>query len=72
MTLYSIMPYELVYPPNEEDFQKQKIIEMNGVSVLVNEQSPGEHYVVRVMSSNPQDYLCEQFTPGCKISLPIQ
>ncbi|MFD2806160.1 YlzJ-like family protein [Litchfieldia salsa] len=65
------MPDELIYPPNEEDYQKQKLINMSGVPILVNEQAPGEHYVVRVMSSDPQDYLCEQFTPGCRITLPI-
>ncbi|MBD8068243.1 YlzJ-like family protein [Bacillus sp. PS06] len=68
MILYSIMPQEYIYPPDEREFQKQRVIEMNGVPILVNELNPGEHYIVQVMSSNPQDYLNEQFTPGSRIT----
>ncbi|WP_078547020.1 YlzJ-like family protein [Litchfieldia alkalitelluris] len=71
MILYSIMPEELIYPQNEEGYQKQKIVDINGVSLLVNEEIPGEHYVVRVMSSNPNDYLNSEYTPGQRITLSV-
>lgn len=69
MILYTMMPEELIYPTNDYDFQKQKVVEVNGVSVLVNEALPGEHFIVRILSSNPQDYMNAELTPGQKITL---
>jgi hypothetical protein len=69
MILYTMMPEELIYPTGNEDYLKQKMVEINGISVLVNETSPGEHYIVRILSCNPEDYLNDQFTPGQRIVL---
>ena len=69
MILYTIMPEDLIFPTASDDYQKQKMVELNGVSMLVNEVNPGEHYVVRVLSSNPQDFLNDQYTPGQRITL---
>jgi len=69
MILYTTMPQELIFPTEESVFQKQNIVEINGVSVLVNEERPGEHYIVRILSSNPADYLNDQFSPGQKVTM---
>ena len=69
MILYTTMPQELIFPTDEAVFQKQTIVDVKGVSVLVNEERPGEHYVVRILSSNPADYLNEQLYPGQKITM---
>lgn len=72
MILYTIMPEELIYPQNEEEgYRKQKIVDVNGVSLLVNETTPGEHHIVRVMSTNPNDYLSSDYEPGQRITLSV-
>ena len=69
MILYTVMPEEFIFPTANDDYQKQKMIEVDGISMLVNEVNPGEHYVVRVMSSNPQEFLNDQYTPGQRVTL---
>ncbi|MCA1030130.1 YlzJ-like family protein [Bacillus timonensis] len=64
MILYTIMPQEAVFPTPESEFAKQKIINHNGVSLLVNELSTFEYQVVRILSSDPQHFLDSRYTPG--------
>lgn len=69
MILYTMMPQELIYQTPDSEFGKQKIVDVNGVSMIVAENSPKEYQVVRVLSTNPNDFLNEQYTPGAKINL---
>lgn len=69
MILYTIMPQELIYKTPDSEFEKQKVVDVNGVSMIVAENSLKEYQIVRVLSTNPNDFLKEQFTPGSKIHL---
>ena len=65
------MPEELIFPTAETDFNKQKIVEMNGVSLLVNETSQNQYVILRVLSSDPQHFLDEQYSPGQKVTMSV-
>jgi hypothetical protein len=65
MILYTIMPEELIYPLDEAVYAKQKIVNYNGVEMVVESCGDSGHSVVRVLSSNPQHYL--QYEPGQKL-----
>ncbi|WP_160719936.1 YlzJ-like family protein [Bacillus sp. USDA818B3_A] len=68
MILYTMMPSELIFPPEEVEQSKQKLISYQGISMLV-EQTDSDHVqIVRILSSDPQHYLNQELCPGSKIS----
>ncbi|HWO96891.1 MAG TPA: YlzJ-like family protein [Bacillus sp. (in: firmicutes)] len=64
MILYTMMPEELVFPTDINVYDKQKVVQMNGVSVVVSENAQKQYEVVRLLSTDPQDFLKEQYCPG--------
>ncbi|MFC5463707.1 YlzJ-like family protein [Lederbergia graminis] len=68
MIIHSIVPPELIFPNQEEQFSNQIPLVRNGVPMIV-EQSGDMYKVVRIMSSNPCDYLRDDICPGAYISL---
>lgn len=69
MILYTMMPEQLIFPTDLNEFGKQKIVSYEGTPLLVNMEEGQMCTVVRVMSSNPSDFLNNKFTPGTKITL---
>ncbi|PFA23901.1 ribonuclease [Bacillus cereus] len=66
MILYTIMPEQLVYQTDDSQYERQKIVNMNGVEMVVSEENSQYYSVVRVLSTNPSHYL--QYEPGQKIT----
>lgn len=65
MILYTPMQLELVL----EDFDKTKYpeyqeIKYDGVSMLVENTGDGRKRIVRLLSTNPHDYLRTNLQPG--------
>jgi hypothetical protein len=71
MIYYTMMPEELMFPTVESDYQKQSVIEMNGVQLLVQQSENTQYEIVRLLSSNPQDYLNSALCPGQKITMSV-
>ncbi|QGQ46800.1 YlzJ-like family protein [Metabacillus sediminilitoris] len=69
MIFYTTMPEQLMFPIMDEEYRKQSVVEMNGVQLLVQETTPSQYEVVRILSSDPQHYLDEQYCPGQKITM---
>ncbi|MGE8204023.1 YlzJ-like family protein [Heyndrickxia sp. NPDC080065] len=67
MILYTIIPHDLVFPIDSSEFSNYKEIMYNGIPILV-EQMENNYRVVRVLSSNPVDFLRGDITPGQMIS----
>jgi len=68
MILYTMMPHELIFPSEPEVESRQKMITYQGVPLIVEQMDQENFQVIRIMSTNPQDYLNEQICPGMKIS----
>ncbi|WP_459499920.1 YlzJ-like family protein [Bacillus sp. C1] len=66
MILYTIMPEQLVYEVDYSQYERQKVVNVNGVEMVVLEESNQHYSVVRVLSTNPSHYL--QYEPGQKIT----
>ncbi|PFN08142.1 MULTISPECIES: YlzJ-like family protein [Bacillus cereus group] len=66
MILYTIMPEQLVYQTDDSQYERQKIVNVNGVEMVVSEENSQYYSVVRVLSTNPSHYL--QYEPGQKIT----
>ncbi|MBN6887223.1 YlzJ-like protein [Cytobacillus horneckiae] len=69
MILYTTMPYDLVYQSESQEYEKQKIINHHGIPLLVEIVSGAECIILQVMSSNPNDFMNETYSPGTKITL---
>ncbi len=68
MILYTMMPRELIFPPEAEAIQKQQMITYQGIPLLVESTDQQNFQVVRVLSSDPQHFMDERICPGAKIS----
>ncbi|MCJ8006323.1 YlzJ-like family protein [Lederbergia wuyishanensis] len=68
MILHTIVPPELIFQNSDEVFSSQISITRRGIPMIV-EQSGHTYKVVRIMSSNPDDYLRAEFSPGTYIPL---
>jgi len=72
MIIYTTMPPELIFQENNEAFERQSIIEINGLSLVVEPLSNNQCRVVQVLSTNPYDFLNEAYTPGAILMLKPQ
>ncbi|MBS4199014.1 YlzJ-like family protein [Bacillus sp. FJAT-49732] len=68
MILHTIVPPELIFQYSEDAFSSQTPITRNGIPMIV-EQSGQMYKVIRIMSSNPDDYLKAEYSPGTYIPL---
>lgn len=57
MILYTIMPEQLVYPADYSQCESQKVVNINGVELMVSEEEHGSYSIVRVLSTDPFHYL---------------
>ncbi|AUO10871.1 YlzJ-like family protein [Priestia megaterium] len=65
MILYTMMPQELIFQQSYPQEQSQpKLINHNGIPVIVEENEQKQQQIVRILSTNPQDYLNENYYPG--------
>lgn len=72
MIMYTTMPHELIFQENLDSYSKQSIIEINGLSLVVEPISNGECRVVQVLSTNPYDFLNNAYAPGSILMMKPQ
>ncbi|MBS4207564.1 YlzJ-like family protein [Bacillus sp. FJAT-50079] len=68
MILHTIVPLELIFPNESDRFAEQKAVMRNGIPMIV-EQNGDMYKVVRIMSSNPTDFLRNDLSPGSYIPI---
>jgi hypothetical protein len=69
MILYTMMPHELIFPNDTDEYKKQRTIMYQGVPLVVQQVDQESVEVLRIISSDPQHFLNERYAPGTKISL---
>lgn len=67
MIMYTAMPLELVFDGYAEFNPTYAEVEYNGVKMLIESAGPFQGKIVRLLSSNPQDYLNPNYSPGTVI-----
>ncbi|HHW44946.1 MAG: YlzJ-like family protein [Thermoanaerobacteraceae bacterium] len=71
MILYTPMQLELVLEGLEEmQHVPTREVNIEGVPVLIQNTGPGEGKVVRLLSTDPMDYLKAGLYPGAVVRLP--
>ncbi|RST75535.1 ribonuclease [Siminovitchia acidinfaciens] len=68
MIIHSIVPQEHIFPANQEVFSNQTECTWNNVPMLV-EKEGSKCRVIRIMSSNPADYLNGNIQPGSYVNI---
>ncbi|WP_394232472.1 YlzJ-like family protein [Niallia oryzisoli] len=68
MILYTTMPQELIFQTEELEYEKQKVIEYEGVPLLVEMNENHDFRILRIMSSDPSHYMDDRFCPGMILS----
>lgn len=68
MIHYTMIPQELIFPSDEHSYSNQRECTWNGIPLLV-EENDHMFKVVRVMSSNPADFLRGEIQPGSHIHM---
>jgi len=67
MILWSIVPVEMVLG-NVDIQPAYEEIEYNGMKCLVEKTSPTQCRVVRLLTTDPSDYLRTEFQPGTMLT----
>ncbi len=68
MILHTIVPPEQIFPEQPEVFTQQISLTRNGIPMIV-EQSGQMYKIIRIMSSDPDDYLKSELGPGSYIPM---
>lgn len=68
MILYTTVPQELIFP-QENTGANQIVVDITEGHLILEQVSTQEFKVVRLISSDPNAYLNENYTPGKMISL---
>ncbi|MFC4617400.1 YlzJ-like family protein [Camelliibacillus cellulosilyticus] len=68
--MYTIVPLEIVFNEDEEEQpKKRKMIDVGAMKLEVEQSSETEYQILRIISSNPYDYLDSRYQPGNKLAL---
>lgn len=63
MLLWTIMPQEVIYAAEEYCPEYQEI-DYAGLKMMVEKTTPTEYRIVRLLSTDPYDYLRPETQPG--------
>ncbi len=71
MGLWTIIPAEVIF--NNWPIAPTEYAEINyaGTMLITENISPGQYRIVRIMSTNPQDFLRPELQPGMVLSYNI-
>ncbi|WP_059105220.1 YlzJ-like family protein [Shouchella shacheensis] len=64
MILYTLMPTEQIFPEEENVFESQKVMDCEGGQLVVEQVNGGDFRVVRLISSDPNQFLNPSYAPG--------
>ncbi|WP_371371197.1 YlzJ-like family protein [Sporomusa aerivorans] len=65
MVLWTIMPVEMIFQQEAEESQNNyEEVEYAGAKVMVERINDNKCRIVRIISSNPMDYLRDDIQPG--------
>jgi len=64
MIIYTPLCEMEIFPTAEEDYLKRKCVTHEGKLMYVEESEAGSYQLLQLLSTDPQDYLHETYTPG--------
>jgi len=70
LVLYTSMPIEMVIEGIDKKYEFKEI-EIDGVKLIIEPISMNQGKIVQLLSSNPQDFLNPNFSPGKIITFTL-
>ena len=64
MTLYTIVPDEIIFPHQHDKIAQMIEMKVNGVHVMVEHEGGSSFRIDRIVSTNPEDYMKANVQPG--------
>ncbi|WP_226034891.1 YlzJ-like family protein [Aquibacillus saliphilus] len=64
MILYTPLSESDIYPTEQKDYDKCQTVNYQGRMVQVEKQDDGSFRILQLLSTDPNDYLDNSFTPG--------
>ncbi|MBY7143612.1 YlzJ-like family protein [Virgibacillus sp. NKC19-3] len=64
MILYTPMSEAEIFPQSPDSFTSRHVISYDGRSLYVEKTDEGNYQLLQLMSTDPQDFLDEKYTPG--------
>lgn len=68
MIHYSVIPSDVIFQGMDTFEPAYVEIEYNGIKMQIEPMKDYQARIIRIYSSDPQDYLKEQYTPGTVIA----
>lgn len=64
MILYTPLSQADIYPHSPDEYSNRQFISHEGRSLYVEQAANGSYQLLQLMSTDPQDFLKEAYTPG--------
>lgn len=64
MILYTPLSQADIFPNNDEDHPKRQCVSYQGRMLYVEEGDDGSYELLQLLSTDPQDFLSAEFSPG--------
>lgn len=64
MILYTPLSENDIFPVEANAYNNRQCITYEGRTVFVEKTTNGEYQLIQLLSTDPQDYLDQKFTPG--------
>lgn len=71
MVLWTIVPEEVIFSDYYKAISAYEEINYSGTMLITEILSPGQYRIVRIMSTDPQDFLRPELQPGTVLSYNI-
>ncbi|GEN30483.1 hypothetical protein HNQ35_001113 [Cerasibacillus quisquiliarum] len=68
MILYTPLSELDIFPISETDYTKLRSISYKGKNIYVENISDGNYKIIQLISTDPSDFLNENYSPGTLIS----
>lgn len=68
MILYTPLSESDIFPQSTEQFANRECITYEGKMVIAERNTDGSYQMVQLLSTNPQDFLNEKYSPGTTIN----
>ncbi|MFD1037928.1 YlzJ-like family protein [Virgibacillus byunsanensis] len=68
MILYTPLAESDIFPTNQDTFSNRHFISVQGKSMYVEQVEDGSYQLLQLLSTDPKDFLDENFLPGTKIT----
>ncbi|MFC0301365.1 YlzJ-like family protein [Virgibacillus soli] len=64
MILYTPLSESDIFPQDENEFGKRHCVSHGGKTLYVEEQADGSFQLLQLLSTDPNDFLDQQYNPG--------